>query len=400
MQESMVRLVFAGEILPGYEVATVKRNLAALLKISDEQAERLFAGSEVTIKKALPASRVDTYLGLLRDAGAVIRIEAEAVVPVAAMAVGGDSQWPTVDAALAAPPPPWRQAAPEPAPEPAAQAESEPEAPSMPEEPPVEEVDCPKCGLHQPKRTLCRGCGTDMPRFLRAQLEVKRDKENPPEVLRRVGAVAETIESGTPPILGWSFAGRIGRVRYWMHSFAGMALVCVPLAFIAWQQALFGSATSFLLAFGVASLALLYLTLRATAHRLHDIGFSGWLVLLRLIPVLGELFSLALLFWPGSERENEYGLPPDVNTPAVVVGAVLAPVMAIFLSLVSSSALLPLIQKYVLAEQQQQQPLSEEQAIEALMARGMSREQAEKLIEDSTARRVEEPAAESQAEEE
>ncbi|MFC4159753.1 DUF805 domain-containing protein [Chitinimonas lacunae] len=374
-RDGKVRLVFAGEILPGHEVAGVKQRLAELLKISAEQAERLFSGSPVTIKKSLPVSQVSTYVELLGQAGARIRVEPleEAVV-----ATEGHSRWPAVAVDREEPPPPWRQA--EPPPPPAVAEASAPVSQSALIEEPVEEVDCPQCGMRQPKRTLCRSCGVDMPRFLRAKLEVRRDQENPPEVLRRIGAVAETIESGTPMPLGWSFDGRIGRVRYWTYGFVALAAVMVPLALIAWQQALFGSAASFLLLFGIGWVALTYLSLRMTAHRLHDIGFSGWWSLTLLLPYIGLVPYLVLLFWPGNEKENDYGLPPDVNTPAVMVGAAVAPVLAIFLSVVAVSAVLPLIGKHFQQLTPEQQQEAREAAVEELVKQGMTRPEAEVLV--------------------
>ena len=58
------------------------------------------------------------------------------------------------------------------------------------------------------------------------------------------------------------------------------------------------------------SLAVLLPTLAAGSRRLHDIGKSGWLQLLGLIPVIGWLI---LIYWgaqPGQPESNQYGSPP------------------------------------------------------------------------------------------
>jgi uncharacterized membrane protein YhaH (DUF805 family) len=61
---------------------------------------------------------------------------------------------------------------------------------------------------------------------------------------------------------------------------------------------------------GLLSLALFLPALAAAVRRLHDIGKSGWLVLVGLIPLIGWLL---LLYWnvqPGSASANDYGPPP------------------------------------------------------------------------------------------
>lgn len=43
-------------------------------------------------------------------------------------------------------------------------------------------------------------------------------------------------------------------------------------------------------------------------RRLNDSNRSGWWLLINLIPILGNIISLALLyFWPGTKAENRYG---------------------------------------------------------------------------------------------
>lgn len=45
-------------------------------------------------------------------------------------------------------------------------------------------------------------------------------------------------------------------------------------------------------------------------RRAHDMGQSGWMVLLFFVPFFGFLFHLVLAFAPGQEGENEYGWDP------------------------------------------------------------------------------------------
>jgi len=63
------------------------------------------------------------------------------------------------------------------------------------------------------------------------------------------------------------------------------------------------------------SLALLVPALAVGARRLHDIGKSGWLQLVGLVPVVGWA---ALVYWaiqPGDIDTNMYGAPPESSDP-------------------------------------------------------------------------------------
>ncbi|NPC58005.1 DUF805 domain-containing protein [Caenimonas soli] len=70
---------------------------------------------------------------------------------------------------------------------------------------------------------------------------------------------------------------------------------------------------------GLFSLAMLVPTLAAGSRRLHDIGKSGWLQLLGFIPLIGWAI---LIYWaaqPGQPESNQYGPPPaDAPVTAAV----------------------------------------------------------------------------------
>ncbi len=46
------------------------------------------------------------------------------------------------------------------------------------------------------------------------------------------------------------------------------------------------------------------------SQRCRDFGWSGWAVLITLIPFVGFLFAIALLFIPGTVGTNQYGPDP------------------------------------------------------------------------------------------
>ncbi|MCL6646160.1 MAG: DUF805 domain-containing protein, partial [Dehalococcoidia bacterium] len=54
-------------------------------------------------------------------------------------------------------------------------------------------------------------------------------------------------------------------------------------------------------------------SIAVTARRLHDIGQSGWLQLIGLIPILGTIALIVLCAQPSQPQANKYGdapLPP------------------------------------------------------------------------------------------
>ncbi|MBI4289937.1 MAG: DUF805 domain-containing protein [Betaproteobacteria bacterium] len=94
-----------------------------------------------------------------------------------------------------------------------------------------------------------------------------------------------------------TFDGRAGRPEYWWF-FLFSFLV---------QMA--GGMVSQALA-GLLSLALLLPILAVGARRLHDIGRSGWWLLVGLIPLIGWLVLLYWFIQRGAEGVNAYGDAP------------------------------------------------------------------------------------------
>ncbi|MCY4048535.1 MAG: DUF805 domain-containing protein [Hyphomicrobiales bacterium] len=50
--------------------------------------------------------------------------------------------------------------------------------------------------------------------------------------------------------------------------------------------------------------------LAVTSQRFRDIGFTGWAALLILIPYVGFIVWIVLMFIPGTRGENRYGPDP------------------------------------------------------------------------------------------
>ena len=101
-----------------------------------------------------------------------------------------------------------------------------------------------------------------------------------------------------------TFSGRASRPEYWWF-FLFEVLVLIGTAMVSdWLYA-------------IAALALLLPALAVGVRRLHDVGRSGWFLLLAIIP----LVNLILLYWAvqPSGPANEFGSGPDLPAEAAAL---------------------------------------------------------------------------------
>ena len=61
---------------------------------------------------------------------------------------------------------------------------------------------------------------------------------------------------------------------------------------------------------GIVSLILLWPGIAVSVKRLHDIGWTGWLILLSLVPIAGLVITVVNWFIPGNSGDNKYGPDP------------------------------------------------------------------------------------------
>ncbi len=62
--------------------------------------------------------------------------------------------------------------------------------------------------------------------------------------------------------------------------------------------------------YSVYTLAILIPSLAVAVRRLHDVGKSGWFLLITLIPLIGGIWCLILMCTDGDVQDNEYGSSP------------------------------------------------------------------------------------------
>ncbi len=105
------------------------------------------------------------------------------------------------------------------------------------------------------------------------------------------------------------FTGRARRKEYWMFVlfniiFAIAAMILDNVLGLAWGMA------------GYGPLYLLYLLfalvpgIAVGARRLHDVGKSGWMMLVGLIPLVGGIWLLVLFCTDSQPGPNNYGPNP------------------------------------------------------------------------------------------
>ncbi|MCI3943482.1 hypothetical protein K0038_00475 [Pseudomonas syringae] len=111
--------------------------------------------------------------------------------------------------------------------------------------------------------------------------------------------------------------GRIGRLRFLAWSMVQcvtlVALMSLALMVMSWSLVGGGLLIAILL------VAFMTIGVMIGVQRLHDLGWSGWLLLLNLVPFVGTLFPFLIMALPGTRGPNPFGPPPPPNTRGVKV---------------------------------------------------------------------------------
>lgn len=119
----------------------------------------------------------------------------------------------------------------------------------------------------------------------------------------------------------FTIQGRIGRLRYLAWSMV-MVFALLAAAMLCLQVMAISLTAGGLLA-AVLFVAFLVVSIQIGAQRLHDAGWSAWLLLLNLVPVIGGFFPFLMMAVPGNGGPNRYGPPQPPNTRSVKVLAIL-----------------------------------------------------------------------------
>lgn len=104
------------------------------------------------------------------------------------------------------------------------------------------------------------------------------------------------------------FSGRRNRKSYLLYGltvFVGLFVIWGIAAALGTN----GEWTMMVIA-GLLTLPVMVSSWAVAGQRCRDFGWTGWAVLITLIPYIGALFALAILFVPGNVGPNRYGPDP------------------------------------------------------------------------------------------
>jgi uncharacterized membrane protein YhaH (DUF805 family) len=102
----------------------------------------------------------------------------------------------------------------------------------------------------------------------------------------------------------FSFKGRSNRVDYAINMLVYIAILAT---FIFTEPAVHAYGDAGAIVTLILIVLMLWIFIATMAKRFHDIGKNGWAVLLVLIPLVGQITPFALLVYPGSDHDNEFG---------------------------------------------------------------------------------------------
>jgi uncharacterized membrane protein YhaH (DUF805 family) len=115
------------------------------------------------------------------------------------------------------------------------------------------------------------------------------------------------------------FSGRARRKEYWMFVLFNAIFLFVASIIdiiLAWMLDLWSPYTadySTMRCYLTYSFAMMLPSLAVVIRRLHDIGKSGWWILISLIPLVGGIWLLVLMFRDSQKEDNRYGANPKIS---------------------------------------------------------------------------------------
>ncbi|TBU76427.1 DUF805 domain-containing protein [Phytopseudomonas daroniae] len=289
MSQLRYKIVFDGSLMPDTSMDTVKANLASLFKSDRARIDTLFGRGPIALKRDLAEDEANQYLTVLQRAGARARKEPDLAAALSLVETDEEK-------AASAPPP--------------AQA--------------LQSMDCPKCGHQQDAAAECSACGVIIEKYLARQAILAEstlaqpapntsEAQPTPYTPPRANIDAHAGQVGELKVT--SFRGRIGRMRYLAWSLVLMFAFAVVIAALS-AVTLLSETLGGILIIG-ASIGMLVISVQIGVQRLHDMGWTGWLWLLNLVPIVNSVFWIIMLVVPGTVGSNRFGPEPPPNSLAV-----------------------------------------------------------------------------------
>ncbi len=108
------------------------------------------------------------------------------------------------------------------------------------------------------------------------------------------------------------FEGRARRSEFWyfnLYAFL-VILLCMALVGIGVATEIFILSTIGGIAYLIVALAMIIPNLAVSIRRLHDIGKSGWMILIAFIPIVGSIMLLVFCVTDSQREPNQWGPNP------------------------------------------------------------------------------------------
>lgn len=190
-------------------------------------------------------------------------------------------------------------------------------------------IDCPECGSQvSDAAKACVNCGYPLP---------ERRCPECSSMLREAASHCPTcgqsfhhipLKSPRPPmpsgptewwLRGWKrglrFGGRASRSEYWWFT-TGNAAIMAALVILDGVMGTIDAASGVGMFSGFFLVLVLLPSVSATVRRFHDSGYTGWWVLVSLVPFFGPLVLLLFMALESEARENLYGSIPHTSSSA------------------------------------------------------------------------------------
>ena len=109
----------------------------------------------------------------------------------------------------------------------------------------------------------------------------------------------------------FSIQGRIARRHYWLHYVVPFVAASLLFGVLDAVLGTYDEETGWGVLSGLFSLVALWPGIAVSVKRVHDRDWSGWFLLVGLIPIAGAIWLLVEAgFLPGTPGRNRFGPPP------------------------------------------------------------------------------------------
>lgn len=109
------------------------------------------------------------------------------------------------------------------------------------------------------------------------------------------------------------FSGRARRTEYWMFALFNL-IIGVGFMILDNVAGITIGGLPYGVLYFLYAFVVLIPSVAVAVRRLHDVGKSGWMILISLIPLIGTIWLLVLLVTDSNPGENEYGPNPKEVT--------------------------------------------------------------------------------------